>query len=118
MYTLKYTILLKYLKKNHCQYTKQTLKLHLPFIFGNFYTKIKPKSDKNNNLRQNTVCLEQQIYASPENFTPLLHVMHMAFRRSEYTWVPRNQPKISQHGKWNSKDTPEATQLSKVAYKR
>ena len=31
--------------------------------------------DQKVNQRQNTVCLEQQIYASPENFTPTLLVM-------------------------------------------
>ena len=34
------------------------------------------------NLQQNTVCLEQQIYASQENFTHLLVVMVETFRRS------------------------------------
>ena len=34
------------------------------------------------NQRQNTVCLEQHIYASPGNFTPLLLVMLETFRRS------------------------------------
>mgnify|MGYP006908683105 CR=1 FL=1 len=34
------------------------------------------------NQRQNTVFLEQQIYTSPENFTPTLLVMLETFRRS------------------------------------
>ena len=38
--------------------------------------------DKKVNQRPNTVCLEQQIYASPENFTPTLLVMLDTFRRS------------------------------------
>ena len=35
--------------------------------------------------RQNTECLEQQIYASPENFTPRLLVMLKTFRRSAFS---------------------------------
>ena len=38
--------------------------------------------DQKFNQRQNTVCLEQQIYASLENFTPTLLVMLETFRRS------------------------------------
>ena len=38
--------------------------------------------DQKVNQRQNTVCLEQQIYASPENFTPTLLVTLETFRRS------------------------------------
>ena len=34
------------------------------------------------NSQQNTECLEQQFYASPENFTPALLVMLETFRRS------------------------------------
>ena len=37
------------------------------------------------NQRQSTICLEQQIYASPENFTPTLLVMLETFRRSGHT---------------------------------
>ena len=44
---------------------------------------MKQKSEKKDNLQQNTACLEQQIYASPEHFTPSLHVMHVTFRRYE-----------------------------------
>ena len=35
--------------------------------------------DQKVNQRQNTVCLEQQIYASPDNFTPMLLVMLETF---------------------------------------
>ena len=42
-----------------------------------FYQKVNP--------RQNTVCIEQQIYASPENFTPVLLPMLKTFRRSGLT---------------------------------
>ena len=45
------------------------------------HAKIGPKI----NHRQNTVCLEQQIYASPENLTPTLLVMLETFRRSGLT---------------------------------
>ena len=38
--------------------------------------------DQKVNQRQNTVVLEQQIYASPENFTPTLLVLLETFRRS------------------------------------
>ena len=83
MYTLKYKILLKYLKKIYCKYTTPTLKLHVAFIFWNFYTKIKCKK-KCIKLQQNIVCLKQQIYASPENCIHSLHVMHVTFRRSAF----------------------------------
>ena len=32
------------------------------------------------------MCLEQQTYASSENFTLSLHVMHVTFRRSVHIW--------------------------------
>ena len=35
------------------------------------------------NVQQNTICLEQQYYASQESFTPPLVVMVETFRRSE-----------------------------------
>ena len=38
--------------------------------------------DQKVNQRQNTICLEQHIYASPENFIPMLLVMLETFRRS------------------------------------
>ena len=38
--------------------------------------------DQKVNQQQNTVCLEQQIYASQENLTPTLLVMLETFRRS------------------------------------
>ena len=40
----------------------------------NFYQKV--------NQQQHTVCLEPQIYASPENFTPTLLVILETFRWS------------------------------------
>ena len=43
------------------------------------------KLDQKFNQRQNTLCLELQIYASPENFTPTLLVMLEKFRRSAIT---------------------------------
>ena len=36
------------------------------------------------NQQQNTVCLERQIYTSPENFTPTLLVMIETFIRSAW----------------------------------
>ena len=38
--------------------------------------------DQKVNQQQNTICLEQQTYASPENFTPTLLVMLETFGRS------------------------------------
>ena len=52
------------------------------FILMNFYRKRKGKCDQKRNLRQNTVCLDQQNYASQENFTQPLVVMVEKFRRS------------------------------------
>ena len=39
------------------------------------------------NQQQNTVILEQQIYTSPQNFTPTLLVMLETFRRSALWWT-------------------------------
>ena len=64
------------------KYTIKTQKLLLPFISSNFYTKTAWKCDQNTNLRQYTVCLEHQIYASQENFTQPLSVMVETLRRS------------------------------------
>ena len=50
-----------------------------PWTFIQKEHKIKPKKD----LRQNTVCLEQQIYASQYNFTQPLVAMVVTFRRLE-----------------------------------
>ena len=47
-----------------------TFLLFIDFVqkkYAKFYQKVNPQ--------QNTVCLEQQIYASPGNFTPALLVM-------------------------------------------
>ena len=41
--------------------------------------------DQKVNQPENTVCLEQQIYASTENFTPTLLVVLETFRRSAHT---------------------------------
>ena len=58
----------------------------LPFISLNFYTKRARKWDKKN-LQQNTVCSEQQIYASQENFTQLLVVMvENIIRSAQIQW--------------------------------
>ena len=39
--------------------------------------------DQKVNQQKNTVCLEQQIYASPENLTPTLLVVFEALRKSD-----------------------------------
>ena len=48
----------------------------------NFYPKNTQNLDQKVNQQQNTVCLNQQIYASPHDFTPTLLVMLETFRRS------------------------------------
>ena len=48
------------------------------------------KIDQKANQRQNSICLEQQIYASPENFTPTLLVVLETFRRSDLQWSAIN----------------------------
>ena len=53
------------------------------YISLNFYPKNTPNLDQQVNQQQNTVCLKQQIYASPVNFTPTLLVTLETFRRSE-----------------------------------
>ena len=52
------------------------------YILLNFYPKNTQNLDQQVNQQQNTVCLKQQIYASPENFTPTLLVSLETFRRS------------------------------------
>ena len=47
-----------------------------------FYQKYTLNLDQKVNQQKNTVCLEHQIYASPENFTPALLVILETFRRS------------------------------------
>ena len=47
-----------------------------------FDKKIRKNWTKKVNQRENTVCLKHRIYASPENFTPMLLVMLETFRRS------------------------------------
>ena len=42
------------------------------------------------NLQQTTVCLEQQIYASQENFTQPLVLIVETFRRSDYKLILPN----------------------------
>ena len=65
-----------------CKYTNRTLKLLLPFISWNFYKKRLQKWDRKENLQQNIVCLEQEIYTSSENVIQALLVMFGTFRRS------------------------------------
>ena len=48
----------------------------------NFYHKSTQNLDQKENQQQNTVCLEQQICASPENLTSTLLVMLETFGRS------------------------------------
>ena len=46
------------------------------------FTKKKQNLDKRINPRQNTVCLDQQIYSSPDHFTPVLLVKLETFIKS------------------------------------
>ena len=55
------------------------------YVSLNFYHKNKLNLDQKVNPQQNTVCLEQKQYASPDNFTPALLVMLDTFRRSVST---------------------------------
>ena len=65
------------------KYTSKTiLKKKWPFIILKLSHKKSRKMRKKTNLPQNTVCLEQQIYANQEYFTQLLVVMVEPFRRS------------------------------------
>ena len=50
-----------------------------------FYKQNNKKMDQQVNPRQDTICLDQQIYSSPENFTPALLLMLETFRRSAPT---------------------------------
>ena len=47
--------------------------------------------DQQINSQQNTEGLEQQFYASPENFTPALLVMLETFRRSVTSHIGSNR---------------------------
>ena len=49
--------------------------LTLILLFIELYQKNTQNLDQNVNQLQNTLCLKQQIYASPENFTPTLLVI-------------------------------------------
>ena len=55
------------------------------FIFLNFYSKRAWKCNQKKNIRQNTIFLEQQIYASQENFTqPLVVMVETVVRKLDY----------------------------------
>ena len=54
-------------------------------LFIELFPKKYANMDEKVNQRQNTVGLEQQIYASPDNFTPTLLVMLETFRMSGAT---------------------------------
>ena len=54
----------------------------MAFISLNIYTKRAWKCTKKTNLQQNTICLEQQIYADQENFTQPMVLMDETFRKS------------------------------------
>ena len=89
MYLIKYTLTEEFsiqdytrqLQNNNLLNMKSENKFLLPF----YQQKNTLNLDQKVNYRQNTVCLEQQIYASPENFTPTLLVVLETFRRSALT---------------------------------
>jgi hypothetical protein len=79
------------------------------------FIKLLPKNtqnlDQKDNQRQHTVCLEQQIIASPKNFTPTLLVMLETFRRSAYEvalWIA-DLPPLKLHQ--STKSTPVTFEL-------
>ena len=69
----------------HCKYTNKTLKKKKSLNIWNFYTKRTRKFNKKENIQQKNVCLEQQIYTSPDNFTQALRIMLDPFRTSRYS---------------------------------
>ena len=92
-FTLKYEIKLKY-PINTFKYTTNPQKWPFPFISLNFYRKREWKCDHKRNIRQNIVCLDQQINASQEKFTQSLVVMVETFRRSGIIYLCANRFKF------------------------
>ena len=69
--------------KAQCKYNNKTLKFLFPFTSWNFYThKKNAKMQQKENLRHNTVYLEEKNYTSQEKFTRTLFMMFVTFRRS------------------------------------
>ena len=60
--------------------------------------------DQQINSQENTKCLEQQFYASPENFTPALLVMLETFRRS-VLYQGKNYENRPNYGKFSLQNT-------------
>ena len=56
----------------------------------NFYQQNTQNLDQKANKLQNTICLEQQIYTSPENLTLTLLVMLETFRRFDWQYFVWN----------------------------
>ena len=77
-YYIKYTLTVQYSTPRKATMGQLTTVL----LFIELLPKNTRNLDQKVDQRQNTVCLEQQIYASPENFTPTLLVMLETFRRS------------------------------------
>ena len=71
-------------KNNKFPYQYTILAKKLPFLIlsWTFYRKRAWKCNQKRNLRQNTICLDQQIYVSQADLTHLLVVMVETFRRS------------------------------------
>ena len=95
MYSIIYTLTVQFWIKddirqvhnnNFIKYEKQTMgQVTTVLLLLNFNQKNMLNLDQKVNQQWNTVCLEQQIYASPENFTPTLLVMLETFSRSGKT---------------------------------
>ena len=69
-------------KKNYERQIYNKVLLDMRSTNNKFYQKNMHNLDKKVNPQQSTVCLEQQICASQENFTPSMLVMLETFRRS------------------------------------
>ena len=61
-------------------YTNKTLKPHLLFL--ELFRKKKANRRQKREFQQNSMCLEQQIYTSPDNYTQALLVMLETIRGS------------------------------------
>ena len=79
-YILKYSISINTLRMDVICYNKKS-NYFSPSFLGTF-TKKEGKNGKKDNLWK---MFRAKIYASPENFTPLLHGIHVTFRKSDFT---------------------------------
>ena len=78
-YVIKYTLTVQFSKQD-C--TRRFIKLTTVLLFDELLHKKTQNLDLKVNQQQNIACLDQQIYASPDNLTPTLLVMLETIRRS------------------------------------